>query len=152
MNDIKELRKLVGTRPLQLGAAGVLVLNEKKEILLMKRMEDKHWCIPGGIVEMGERVEETAMREVYEETKLHIHDMEFFKVYSGEQQHHIYPNGDEVYFVNVVFISSSYTGSPLADEVESEQVGFFDLAQLPEPILPTNKGFFEDLRHAISKE
>ncbi|KGP73419.1 NUDIX hydrolase [Pontibacillus yanchengensis] len=152
MNDIKELRKLVGTRPLQLGAAGVMVLNEKKEILLMKRKEDKHWCIPGGIVEMGKRVEEAAIREVYEETKLHIHNMELFNVYSGEQQHHIYPNGDEVYFVNVVFTSSSYTGVPLADDVESEQVGFFNINELPEPILPTNQAFLKDVRLTISRK
>ncbi|MDQ0342650.1 8-oxo-dGTP pyrophosphatase MutT (NUDIX family) [Lederbergia wuyishanensis] len=38
-------------------------------------------------------MEEAAKREVLEETNLTIHEMNFFKIYSGEQQHHIYPNG-----------------------------------------------------------
>lgn len=50
-------------------------------------------------MEIGENVEETAIREVYEETNLHIQELNLFKIYSGQQQHHVYPNGDEAYFV-----------------------------------------------------
>lgn len=52
---------------------------------------------------LGETIYETVKREIYEETGLEINELEIFNIYSGEEQHHIYPNGDEVYYVNIIF-------------------------------------------------
>ncbi|EAR12413.1 hypothetical protein PI23P_07305 [Polaribacter irgensii 23-P] len=46
-------------------AAGGLVLNAKKEVLFIYRSEK--WDLPKGRIEIGESVEETAIREVEEE-------------------------------------------------------------------------------------
>lgn len=152
MKNIKTLRNLVGNIPLILCAAGVLVLDSEKRLLLQKRGDDGNWGIPGGCMEIGERVEETAKREVYEETQLHIDHMKLFNVYSGDEQHHIYPNGDEVYFVNVVFISTAYSGEMVADNIESKELRFFGIDELPMNIAPTNKPFIEDLKMMLANE
>ena len=44
----------------------VLVLNEKREILLTQRHDLRTWVFPGGRVEEGEELETTAQREVIE--------------------------------------------------------------------------------------
>ena len=48
--------------------AGCVVLNEKGEILLVSNQEGKVWSFPKGHTEHNEDLEQTAMREVQEET------------------------------------------------------------------------------------
>lgn len=50
----------------------VLVVNEKKEVLLTKRHDLKTWVFPGGRIEKEEIPEKTARREVEEETGIKI--------------------------------------------------------------------------------
>jgi hypothetical protein len=54
MSDyIRELRSLVGTRPLILVGAVVIIQNENQQILLQHR-KDGDWGLPGGLMEPGE--------------------------------------------------------------------------------------------------
>lgn len=93
-NYILDLREFVGKRPLiQCGTS--VIISDKNKILMQLRTDNKKWGLPGGSVEIGEKVEETAVREVKEETGLTIclNGLKLFGVFSGERQHYIYPNG-----------------------------------------------------------
>ncbi len=61
---VRELRKLTGSQPIMLCGAGVIVINSKGEILLQHRIDNDLWGLPGGVVELGETVEQAATREV----------------------------------------------------------------------------------------
>jgi len=61
-------------------AAMVVVFNEKRDILLLKRFGDSNWMpykwgIPGGHVEEGETAEQAAIREALEETNLSLQNI-----------------------------------------------------------------------------
>lgn len=144
---IKTLRKLVGHIPLVLCAAGVMIIDEKNGVLLQHRNDNNTWGIPGGIIEPGENIEEAAKREVYEETGLNVDEIKLFNIYSGEEQHYTYPNGDEVYFINIVFITKIYQGDIVADGIESKEVSFFDIDNLPQEINPTNITNLQELKN-----
>ncbi|WP_202409876.1 NUDIX domain-containing protein [Halobacillus litoralis] len=62
MDYVKELRKDVGTKPLILPGAVVIIENDQQEILLQHR-KDGGWGLPGGLMELGESLEDTARRE-----------------------------------------------------------------------------------------
>src|SRR5215218_735335 len=57
---------------------GVFIFNKNDEFLLLKSHKwPGHYVIPGGHVELGERIEDAAIREAKEETGLDIYDLEF---------------------------------------------------------------------------
>jgi len=149
---IRELRKLVGTRPIIMCGAGALVLDREDRLLLQLRLDNGHWGIPGGAVEPGEAVEETARREVLEETGLTLREMTLFGVYSGQDLHYTYPNGDEVYIISNVFFARDYEGAIAPNKAESTAISFFPLDGLP-AINPPDRPAIRDLieRHAATE-
>lgn len=77
----------------------VIVLDKKNRVLLQKRSDVRLWAIPSGHVEPGETVAEAAIREVQEETNLHIHIQKLIGVYSEpNSQVFKYPNGRTVHY------------------------------------------------------
>jgi len=57
---------------------GVFIFNTNGELLLLKSHKwPGKYVVPGGHVELGERLEDTAVRETKEETGLDIYDLEF---------------------------------------------------------------------------
>ena len=133
---IMDLRKLVGHRPLLQVGAGVIVENEKGEILLQKRADNHCWGYAGGSVELDEVVEDAARRELYEETGLIALELELFGIFSGPDTHYIYPNGDEVSNVDIVYLCKSYEGSLKCQAEEVEELRFFPADALPEELSP----------------
>lgn len=133
---IMELRKLVGHRPLLQVGASVIVENERGEVLLQKRADNHCWGYAGGSVELDEVVEEAAKRELQEETGLTARELTLFGVFSGKDTHYIYPNGDEVSNVDIVYLCTSYTGQLRCQESEVEELRFFPADDLPENLSP----------------
>jgi ADP-ribose pyrophosphatase YjhB (NUDIX family) len=118
------------------GVAAV-VLNEAREVLLLKRADTEQWALPTGTVELCEPVREAIIREVEEETGLQVGVKRMTGVYSHpEQQVFSYPSGKAVHFVTNCFRCSIEGGAPEADEDEALEVGFFNVDNLPSNILP----------------
>ena len=82
---------------------------------------------------MKETIYDAAIRETKEETNLDIkkEDLKLFKIYSGEEGHHIYPNGDEAYIVSVMFETNVYDGEMHLD-TETLDLKFFDIDKMPD--------------------
>ncbi len=62
---------------------GVIAFNSEKKVLLVKRGNEPSkglWSLPGGLVELGERVRETGIREVMEECNIEIEPQDVVSV------------------------------------------------------------------------
>ena len=60
--------KIYGEKLKSTASAGGIIINDKNEVALTCHEGGRHWNFPKGRVEPGENLEETAQREVYEET------------------------------------------------------------------------------------
>lgn len=117
---------------LQDGAAAIIV-NENGQILMQARADNDKWELPGGCQELGERFEETVIREIKEETNLDVEesDLELIAIVSGESRRKEYPNGDVVINNTALYLVKKYSGQ-LKWDSESKNMKFFDLDSLPE--------------------
>ncbi|MBQ8782143.1 MAG: NUDIX hydrolase [Clostridia bacterium] len=138
MGYIMNLRKIVGHRPLLQVGAGVIVVDEQDRILLQLRSDNHTWGYSGGSVELDEKVEAAAKRELYEETGLIAEELQLLGVFSGKELHNVYPNGDEVSNIDIVYICKKYSGKLHRQAGEVEKLNFFKISELPENIFKPN--------------
>jgi len=137
MSDyMMDMRALVGSRAIFQNGASVIVLNEKHQLLMGLRSDNHCWGYSGGSIELGENLEEAAVRELEEEFQIKANSLELFGVFSGKELYYKYPNGDEVYNIDTVFICDDFEGNPKADGDEITELRWFDLDGLPENISP----------------
>lgn len=117
---------------LQDGAVAIIV-NSEGQILLQSRADRDKWGLPGGCQELGERFQDTVLREVKEETNLDVkeEDLELIDIVSGASRRNDYPNGDVVINNTALYCIRKYSGE-LKWDSESKNMKFFDLDNLPE--------------------
>lgn len=141
---IMDLRKIVGHRPLLQVGASVIVEDAQGRVLLQLRSDNHCWGYAGGSVELDEVVEDAAKRELQEETGLISQELELFGVFSGKDCHYVYPNGDEVSNVDIVYVCRKYTGTLRCQPGEVEQLRFFALDEIPQNISPPTRKPLEE--------
>ncbi len=116
-SDFKEIFKIIK-------AAGGIVENDKKEVLMIYRMG--HWDLPKGKIEKKEGKKEAAIREVQEETGLQSVDLEEFI----HTTYHTYTDRKERRVLKVTYwYTMKTTDTELVPQAEEdiEEAVFVDL-------------------------
>lgn len=100
-----------------------------REILLIRRGREPYkgsWALPGGFVDVGERVEDAVRRELVEETGLKGDVVDLLGVYSDPARD---PRG---HTVSVVFVLKVAGIVPVDDLDDADEARWFGLDALPE--------------------
>ena len=97
---------------------GAMIFNQGGKFLLVRshKWRDKY-VIPGGHIELGERIEEALRREIKEETNLEIYDIEFLKMQEFIFDASFYKKGHFIFLDHVCKTDSERV--ILNDEAES---------------------------------
>jgi 8-oxo-dGTP pyrophosphatase MutT (NUDIX family) len=124
---------------IRLGCSAAIFDESGSKVLLTKRADNGEWCLPGGIVEPGESVEETCIREVWEETGLHITITQLVGVYSNPHLLVEFAEGNRYQQVSLCFAAQVIDGE-LAINEESTDYGFYSLAELQQMTVIATSG------------
>ena len=146
----RALKEDLRNMPLFQNGSAIVVESNEGKILLQLRGDKNIWGLPGGLQELGERFEETAIRELEEETgfKTKEEDLALIAVVSGESRKNEYPNGDQVYNNTILYMTNNYTGDFVLDGEElidtgkeflkikeTQELKFFDPDKLPDNLM-----------------
>lgn len=121
---------------------GVYILNDKNELLLLRR-KGSHgantWCPPGGHLEFGESFEECAKKEAKEESDLDVNDLKFIgitnDIFQKEGKH----------YVTISMCAKKYNGDPkIMESDKADAIGWFPLNKLPTPLFISAQNYLEN--------
>lgn len=131
MSDyMRTLRSGVGSLMVEIPSVCVLSFDEQDRVVLVRHAEVDLWTTPGGAVEPREVPADTAVREMWEETGLHVELLRVLGVYGGSEFTTTYRNGDAVSFMMAVFLARRIGGTPRPDGVETLEVASFTRAEI----------------------
>jgi 8-oxo-dGTP diphosphatase len=110
-----------------------LIFDDQGRVLLALRRDADWWNLPGGGMEVGETVDETAYREVREETCLEVEVERLVGVYSKPQKQEVV----------LTFRCNVLNGTPQPTE-EVRECRYFPPDALPENTLPKHRQRIQD--------
>jgi 8-oxo-dGTP pyrophosphatase MutT (NUDIX family) len=127
---IQAIRAAAGHQLLWLPGVSAVVFDDEGRILLGQRSDNHEWALISGIPEPGEQPAACAVREVYEETAVHVEVERVVLVRAGGQV--TFANGDVCQFMDTTLRCRAVGGEARVNDDESLQVGWFDVDALPE--------------------
>lgn len=126
---IQDLRKDIGHRLILTPGVTAVVFDDAGRVLLGERADSGRWALPAGVMEPGEQPAETIVREVYEETAVHIEPERVVSVLT--QPVTTCPNDDLVQYLDITFRCRAVGGEARVNDEESLAVGWFALDDMP---------------------
>lgn len=107
-------------------------------VLIERRNPPLGWAIPGGFVDVGETMEQAAMREAQEETSLAVTLVALLGIYSNPDRD---PRG---HTVTAVYVAQAF-GTPRAAD-DAKHLEAFTLERLPSVLAFDHGTVLEDYR------
>lgn len=125
-----QLRKLVGNRRLILPAARVIIVDSEKNLLLIKRKDNRKWGFPAGSLELNESIMDCAKREVKEETGLDLLSADVLAIYSEPRFQYTNDYGNKIQLITTVFLATAWNGKLIRETNETVDSGFYSVAEI----------------------
>ena len=139
---LQDLRRKTGPDLILFPAVVALVFNEAGEILLERRSDNGQWAVIAGIMEPGEQPAAAVVREVLEETGLHVVPERITGVYLSRVI--TYADGNQSQYIATAFRCRVVAGEPHVADDESLEVRYYPLDALP----AMREEHVERIRHA----
>lgn len=112
----------------------VVVRDDQGRVLLIHKIDNDLWALPGGGHDIGESITDTAVREVREETGLDVEVARLTGTYTNPNHVMAYDDGEVRQQFSLCFVANLVGGTPREDGVETKQVKWVE----PEEIARLN--------------
>lgn len=116
----------------------VVLSNDRRQVLLLRREIFILWDLPGGGIEKHEEAAEAAVREAHEETGYQIEIDRFVGLYAHQS---VYGSGDQLTYA---FRARVVGGKARPFNLESTGLRWFPVTQLPRGLQPLHRQIIAD--------
>nr|WP_040685091.1 NUDIX domain-containing protein [Nocardiopsis halotolerans] len=104
-------------------SVNVFVVNECNEVLMIRRTDNDNWAVPGGTLDLGESVPQSAVRETLEETGVTCEITGIVGIYSDPKHIIYYTNdGEARQEFSIAFTARPMSGEPTPSDESKEVV------------------------------
>ena len=118
------LRERVGNALLEVPSVTIVLRDAQGRVLLVEHADTGEWTLPGGAIEPLETPANAAVREMWEETGVHVKLTRLVGVFGGDEYVVHYSNGDRTSYVTAAFEAEAIAGEPRPDGEETLAVRF----------------------------
>ncbi len=106
------------------------VRDDAGRLLLIHKLDNGFWALPGGGMEIGESVADAAVREVAEETGMTVEITGLVGIYTDPGHVMAYDDGEVRQEFSVCFHASVLAGEPREDGSETKEVRWVEPADV----------------------
>ncbi|WP_319380993.1 NUDIX domain-containing protein [Thiomicrorhabdus sp.] len=122
----------MGEEDFILPAARAVILNQRREVLLIQRSDNQKWGLPAGSIEIGESILDCVIREVQEETGLTVNSATPYALYTEPRFSFINAFGRKHHTFSMSFLITDWSGELVKQTDETLNAKFFKTTELPE--------------------
>ena len=145
---IPYLERLLGKElpPPRKRAVGAVIQDKKGRVLLIRRRDNRLWCLPTGKVEEGEDEQEAVVREMAEELGIQINLWRLRAVYMEDPALRFTAQGGNSFHFVVFLFQGFFPGGtvePCGEEVEDW--GFFPEENFPTPFFSLHRKWIQEI-------
>lgn len=109
----------------------VAVRDNRGRVLLIHKIDNDLWALPGGGHDIGESITDTAVREVREETGLDVRITRLVGTYTNPRHVMAYDNGEVRQQFSLCFAGEVVGGEVREDGVETKEVRWVEPGEVP---------------------
>jgi ADP-ribose pyrophosphatase YjhB (NUDIX family) len=106
------------------------IRDDAGRLLLIHKIDNDFWALPGGAMEIGESIADAAAREVAEETGLTVELTGIVGIYTDPGHVMAYDDGEVRQEFSVCFHARVLSGEPREDGSETKEVRWVDPADV----------------------
>jgi ADP-ribose pyrophosphatase YjhB (NUDIX family) len=130
-------------------SANVIVVNDQGQILLIRRTDNGNWAVPGGGMDLGESITDTAVRETQEETGITCEITGLVGIYTNPRHVIRYTSNDEVRQEFSIVFTARPVGGELRPSTESSEPQWVAPAAVPD--LKMHPSMRQRIEHYLDK-
>ncbi|WP_431906228.1 NUDIX hydrolase [Amycolatopsis thermoflava] len=128
-------------------SVSVVTRDDQGRVLLIHKVDNDLWALPGGGHDIGETITETAVREVREETGIDVEVVRLVGTYTNPKHVMAYDDGEVRQQFSLCFEATVVGGEPREDGVETKAVRWVDPSEIES--LNMHPSMRLRLRHAL---
>ena len=106
------------------------VRDDEGRLLLIHKVDNGNWALPGGGMELGETVADAAIREVAEETGIRVEITGLVGIYTNPAHVMSYDDGEVRQEFSICFNARPQGGELREDGTETQAAKWFDVSEL----------------------
>ena len=108
------------------------VRDNEGRLLLIHKIDNGFWALPGGAMDLGESIRDAAVREVGEETGVEVEVTGLVGIYTDPGHVMAYDDGEVRQEFSVCFHARYVSGEPLEDGTETKAARWVEPADVAE--------------------